>query len=362
MKLNLYTGTPPSDDREGVTIDVMNEREIAEHVNLPFDELVAAAAAQRTYAVDTSYSPHKIVEPQAKKNSEVKKEELGNAVIYLGDCRDAFQKIADNSVDLIATDPPYFLDGMGDEWSDVELKKKEARAGTVSGLPVGMKFDPAQGKRLEEFFYSISKEAMRVLKPGGFLVSFSQGRLFHRIAIAAEDAGFEVRDMLVWEHNGGQGKAFTQNHFVQKMKISNAEKEDIIKKLQHRKTPQLRPKFEAILLAQKPKQGTFVENWLKWKTGLIKTDFETQQTTVFNYKKPHLRKEIDHMTIKPIDLMERLIEVFTTPKQVVLDPFMGSGTTGIAALQKRRKFIGFEIEKKYFKIAEKRIKDYEEAG
>lgn len=279
--------------------------------------------------------------------------------MYLADCLDAFQKIANNSVDFIATDPPYFLDGMGSDWSDKELKKKEARAGAIRGLPVGMKFDPEQGKRLEEFFFNVSKEAVRVLKPGGFMVSFSQGRLFHRIAVAAEDAGFEVRDMLAWEHNGGQGKAFTQTHFVKKMKIPKEEKESIIKKLQDRKTPQLRPKFEAILLAQKPKQGTFVENWLKWKTGLIKADFETQQTTIFNYKKSHMRKEIDHMTIKPVDLMSRLIEVFSTKKQTVLDPFMGSGTTGVAALKTGRKFIGFEIEEKYFKIAEKRLKNYE---
>ena len=292
----------------------------------------------------------------------MKKEEVDEATIYLADCMDAFQKIADNSVDFVATDPPYFLDGMGDEWSDVDLKKKEARAGAIGGLPVGMRFDPLQGKRLEEFFYGVAKEMARVLKPGGFMISFSQGRLFHRIAVAAEDAGFEVRDMLAWEHNGGQGKAFTQDHFVRKMKISNAEKEAIIKKLQNRKTPQLRPKFEAILLAQKPKQGTFVENWLKWKTGLIKNDFETQQATIFNYKKSKNRKEIDHMTVKPTDLMERLIEVFSTKKQVVLDPFMGSGTTGVAALRKGRKFIGFEIEERYFKIAKKRLKDYEKAG
>lgn len=310
-----------------------------------------------------SYSPHKIQESPAKKKvGVVQKEEVGNATIYLANCIDAFQKLSDNSIDFIATDPPYFLDGMDNEWSDKNLKKKEAHAGAIQGLPIGMKFDPLQGKRLEEFFYNVSKEAIRVLKPGGFMVSFSQGRLFHRIAVAAEDAGFEIRDMLAWEHNGGQGKAFTQNHFVQKMKLPNAEKESIIRKLQNRKTPQLRPKFEAILMAQKPKQGTFVDNWLKWRTGLISTEFESSQTTILNYKKSHQRKKIDHMTVKPLDLMERLVEIFSTPRQVVLDPFMGSGTTGVAALRRGRRFIGFEIERKYFRIAEKRLKNYEKAG
>jgi site-specific DNA-methyltransferase (adenine-specific) len=275
--------------------------------------------------------------------------------ILNGDCLDAFLKLQDSSIDFIATDPPYFLDGMGNDWSDGQLKLKQSKAKAIGGLPVGMKFDPQQGIRLQIFFNKVSKQALRVLKPGGFMISFSQGRLYHRLAMAAEDAGFEIRDMLIWEHGGGQGKAFTQDHFVNKMRISDIDKEKIIKKLENRKTPQLRPKFEAILLAQKPKDGTFVQNWLKWRTSLIKTDFDVQQTTIFNYNKPNSGKTIDHMTVKPVDLMARLIEVFSIPGQIVLDPFMGSGTTGVAALKTGRKFIGFELEKKYFEIAKERL-------
>lgn len=286
-------------------------------------------------------------------------ERIRDATIYNADCLVAFRELSDNSVDLIATDPPYFLDGMDNDWSHQNLKKKQSRAKAIGGLPVGMKFDPEQGKRLEKFFEQVSRESLRVLKPGGFLISFSQGRLYHRLSIAAENAGFEVRDMLVWEHGGGQGKAFTQDHFVKKMNLPVDEQESIITKLQNRKTPQLRPKFEAILLAQKPKNGTFVNNWLKWNTGLIKTDFDVQQTTIFKYNKPNKRKTIDHMTVKPVDLMERLIEVFSIPGQVVLDPFLGSGTTGVAALRTNRKFIGFEIDKNYFDISKKRLQDYE---
>ncbi|MDP3726280.1 MAG: site-specific DNA-methyltransferase [bacterium] len=282
--------------------------------------------------------------------------QIGNAAIYNQDCLLAFKNLQDCSVDFIATDPPYFLDGMDDDWSDSDLKRKQAKAVTVGGLPVGMKFDPQQGKRLQDFFHKVSKQALRVLKPGGFMVAFSQGRLYHRLAVAAEDAGFEIRDLLIWEHNGGQGKAFSQNHFVNKMEISTEEKDNIINSLQNRKTPQLRPKFEPMVLAQKPKDGTFVQNWLKWKTGLVKIDFDMhQQTTIFNYKKIIKQLTIDHMTVKPEDLMERLIEIFSTPGQVVLDPFLGSGTTGEAALRSGRSFIGFEIENRYFDMSVKRL-------
>jgi len=286
------------------------------------------------------------------------KHTIGDAIVYNDDCFTVFPQLANCSVDFVATDPPYFIDGMGDEWSDDKLREKEAKSGVVRGLPVGMKFDPAQGIRLEQFFYKASLEMIRVLKPGGFMVAFSQGRLYHRLAMAAENAGFEVRDMLIWEHGGGQGKAFTQNHFVMKMQLPDDEKESIIRRLRGRKTPQLRPKFEAILLAQKPRQGTFIANWLEWGTGLIEVDFRPQQTTVFAFGKANgFRKSIEHMTIKPVDLMQRLVEVFTVPGQVVLDPFMGSGSTGVAALGVKRRFVGFEIDSGYFKISEGRIED-----
>lgn len=134
-------------------------------------------------------------------------------------------------MDFLLSDPPYFLDQLDDKWSHEAIGQNMRKAGAVGGLPVGMKFDPVQGRRLEAFFHQVSLEAIRVLKPGAFMVAFSQGRLVHRLATAAEDAGFEIRDLFVWEHEGGQGKAFTHTHFVERMDISAKEKKSIIKKL-----------------------------------------------------------------------------------------------------------------------------------
>lgn len=109
------------------------------------------------------------------------------------------------------------------------------------------------------------------------------------------------------------------------MDVSRTEKSRILRALDGRKTPQLRPKFEPMILAQKPRDGTFVANWMKRRTGLVKLDFagdRYQQTTIFNYAKPHKNREFNHMTIKPAAMFERLIEVFTEPGQVVLDPFL----------------------------------------
>lgn len=282
--------------------------------------------------------------------------------LFNKDCRDGLKNIPDNSIDFIVTDPPYFIDGMGDDWNDENLNKKKSKAGVIGGLPVGMKFDREQGKKLQNFLEPVCLQFYRILKPGGFCVVFSQGRLYHRSAMALDLAGFEIRDLLGWRYDG-QAKAFSQNHFIQKdKKLSMQEKQNLIAELDGLKTPQLKPQIEPMALAQKPKIGTFVENWKKYKVGLLNTK-ETLDGrfpgNIMEISKQSRRNEIDekidHITIKPVNLISHLIRLFTQKGQVVLDPFCGSGSHGVAALQNERFFIGFEVEKKYYDISIKRL-------
>jgi site-specific DNA-methyltransferase (adenine-specific) len=285
-----------------------------------------------------------------------------NIKIVQADCLLALDKIESNSVDCIITDPPYFLDGMENNWNLEKLQEKKDKAKVIGGLPVGMKFDPQQGKRLQEFMSEVAKKLLRVLKPGGFFLCFSQGRLYHRMVVAIEETGFEIRDMLIWKKTG-QAKAFSQDHFVKKMKISEKEKKIILNSLANRKTPQLKSESEPIVLAQKPKEGTFITNWIKWETGLINIDKSLNgnfPSTVMDVRKPTGKERIiNHMTLKPVKLIENLTLIFTKKNQVILDPFMGSGTTGIACLNTDRKFIGIEINDYYFSLAENRLKEHE---
>ena len=152
------------------------------------------------------------------------------------DCREHVTTMEDSSVSLIVTDPPYFIDGMGDDWSKDALERRLRPGGVVGSLPIGMKFDAMQGTRLQAFLKPIAHEWMRLIKPGGFVLCFSQNRLVHHTAMAIEMAGFEIRDMLAWRYEG-QAKAFTQEHFVRKRRIPEAEKKRLIKKLAGRKTP-----------------------------------------------------------------------------------------------------------------------------
>lgn len=286
-------------------------------------------------------------------------EQVSSYTIFHEDCRLGLKRLTADSVDFIITDPPYFIDGMGDDWNDKKLKNKAAKAGIVGGLPVGMKFDREQGARLQRFLEPLAREFLRVLKPGGFCVVFSQGRLYHRTACALDNAGFEIRDLLGWKYEG-QAKAFSQSHFIRRDKrLSAAEKEKLIAALDGMKTPQLKPQIEPMSLAQKPRDGTFVENWQKHGVGLMDTreslDGRFPGNIMEVSKQGKNSDKIDHMTVKPVALIAHLIKLFTRPGQIVLDPFLGSGTHGAAALQTQRRFIGFEIEKRYCRFAEGRL-------
>ena len=278
--------------------------------------------------------------------------------LYLDDCRNVLKQLNDNSVDLIITDPPYFIDGMGNDWNKENLSKKVKKAKVVGGLPVGIKFDVEQGKKLQEFMEPICNEFMRILKPGGFCIIFSQARLYHRMAIATENAGFEIRDMLGWKYEG-QAKAFSLNHFVKKMKnLTEEEQNQIIKEMDGWKTPQLKPQIEPMVMAQKPKEGTFIENWIKYNVGLVNTTESLDGMfpgNIMEVSKKERDEKIEHLTVKPVKLISHLVKLFSKENQIVLDAFMGSGSHGVASLQNNRKFIGIEIDKDYFEIAKNRI-------
>ena len=261
------------------------------------------------------------------------------------DCRVGMTQIDENTVSLVLTDPPYFIDGMGSEWNTEKLTAR-VKAGVVGSLPAGMRFSIEQGRNLQKFLSPIAEEWMRVIRPGGFCLVFSQNRLSHRTAIALEDAGFEIRDVLLWRYEG-QAKAFSQTHFVRKRNLPVEEKERLIRKLDGRKTPQLKPQGEMIILAQVPREGTFVDNWDKWETGLIDVKNPLINATQFPgtvipAKKP--KDRYGHMTPKPVDLLRHLIRIFSAPRAIVLDSFAGTGSTGVAAILEGRAFIGYEIE------------------
>ena len=275
------------------------------------------------------------------------------------DCRLGMRRIEAGSISLVLTDPPYFIDGMDDEWNNAKLRSR-VKPGVIGGLPAGMKFDRVQGRNLYKFLLPIAEEWRRVLKPGAFALCFSQPRLVHHAAMAMEDAGFEIRDMLAWRYEG-QPKAFKQEHFVRRKRdLPQHVKERMIRDLEGRKTPQLKPQMELIVLAQLPREGTFVDNWLNHRAGLIDTENPLVSPgqfpgTVIPVPKP--RERFGNMAVKPVLLLRHLIRIFCASGDaaVVMDPFAGSGSTGIAARMEGRGFVGFEKDEATAKAANCRV-------
>jgi len=294
--------------------------------------------------------------------------------IELISCLDGMKKLPENSIDMVCTDPPYFLDGLGDDWNKGKLDKKGASS-VVGNLPKGMKFDRKQSRKFYEFYSEVSKEIFRVLKPGGAFVSFSSPRLYHSMTMAVEESGFEIRDMLAWVYTQSQVKAFSQDHIIEKDKTKSREQKDNLKELcKDWRTPQLKPAIEPMCLAVKPIEGRYIDNFEKYGTGLLNTSDETKvdgkfpsnvMTTqegvldaVFLVKKPTKAEKGDfntHLSVKPLELVEHLIKLFTKDESIILDPFMGSGTTAVAAVKSNRKYIGFDINQEYIDISNKRV-------
>lgn len=280
--------------------------------------------------------------------------------LYEGDCRAVLSRLRARTVHVVVTDPPYFLDGLDAGWRKGTAGPRGT--GAVGGLPVGMRFSPAQGGRLQAFLEPIAQQLWRVLKPGAFVLMFSAPRLAHRVAAALESSDFEIRDQFAWHYRRkSQFKAFKQDHFVKRRTdMLPSEKEEAIRRLDGRRTPQLRPQFESIVCAQKPREGTFVDNWLRHRTGLIDATQALDgrvPSTVMAIEKSTRERYNGHLTPKPVELCEHLIRVFSAPGQTVLDPFMGSGTTCIAAHKTGRRSIGIDVCHDYIQIARKRLEE-----
>jgi len=300
--------------------------------------------------------------------------------IILGDAEKILSQIKDNSIDLVLTDPPYFLDKMDNNWSHKTVSTITNYCHTVKSLPPGMKFDREQGKRFYEWYFKISKELYRVLKPGGFFFSFSSPRLYHRMVSAVDDAGFLIRDCFIWLYTQNQPKAMSLNHFIDKLDSDKKTNFELKEKLNGWKTPQIKSCFEPIMMAQKEHEKTFLNNMLKYDVGLLNTNvkigedmFPSNVMTTekideivdkyFLLPKPtkEERGEFNiHKTVKPLAICEYIINLTTFSEQaIVLDPFVGSGTTAIAAKKLGRKFIGIDTNHEYVDIALERLEHIE---
>jgi len=387
-----------------------------------------------------------------------------NYTLHCGDNREVLRTMADASVDSIVCDPPYELGFMGKRWDST-----------------GIAYD-----------VTLWTECLRVLKPGGHLVAFGGSRTYHRLAVAIEDAGFEIRDQIQWIYGSGFPKSLDVSKAMDKQAGVEHLREDAgpnpayrprayvwnqgggetpirperkttphldIAKAWHGWGTALKPAHEPAVLARKPLTGTVADNVMTWGCGALNIDgcrvgdeqwvrkggnqstpygskitWNTSSTPdidrtqtgrwpanvildeaaaqvldeqsgyaksnggIRNNKKvmdmfllgknpilalsPYhdsggasrffyvakaskaereagLDSDSDranhHPTVKPIELMRYLVRLVTPNGGTVLDPFMGSGSTGCAAMLEGMDFIGIDITPEYVEIARRRI-------
>ena len=209
-------------------------------------------------------------------------------MIYNEDCLEGMKRLEDNSVDLIATDPPYCI-------------------GASSN---GIKSSFADLNLMRPFFEQLFSEWQRILKDGGHCYLCTDWRTYpflYSIIIKY----LTVRNLIVWDYDWIKcGNFYRYTH-------------------------------ELIIFATNGKSGR----------DFPKSESDVWRMKCINYTDPNKL----HQAQKPVELMERMIKNSSSEGDTVLDCFMGSATTAIACLNLNRKFIGFEIDEKYFDIAKKRI-------
>jgi len=305
-------------------------------------------------------------------------EDKDNITIINADCIIELNKLEDNSIDCVITDPPYFIDKLDNKWCSIKVNS-DVKNSHITHLPKGMKFDKSQVKNLYDYYLELSKLLFRKMKPGAYFLSFSSPRLYHTIAMSCEIAGFEIRDMINWTYTQSMPKGMSVSHIIEKMKLTEEEKIKLIDEYKDYKTPQIRSCFEPICVAMKPLgKLTFIQNELQFKTGLLDfsqkvgidndrvpaniittEEYNESYDKNFLVSKPSKSEKGEnntHITIKPLSLIEHLIKLFSKKGSLVVDPFLGSGTTALACKNTERKCIGIELNEEYYNICLNRCK------
>ena len=293
--------------------------------------------------------------------------------IILGDSTEILKSIPAASIHAIISDIPY---GIGcDEWDVLHNNRNTAYGGASSAQLAAKGLFRRRGKPLNGWSEADKQipaeyqnwcamwagDWVRVLKPGGSCFVFAGRRYAHRCVVALEDAGFTFKDMLSWEKDKAP-------HRAQRLSAIYKRRNDEFNERRWTgwRVANLRPLFEPILWFQKPYKtgGTIADNVLENEVGawnenaLIRYNLHTETREVFsNIIKIRTSTEDHgkHVAQKPLELMELLISLVTMEGQTVMDPFMGSGTTCVAAQKLNRHYIGIDIDPKSVHIAKERL-------
>ncbi|MDR2685308.1 MAG: site-specific DNA-methyltransferase [Rickettsiales bacterium] len=242
--------------------------------------------------------------------------------IYNGDCFEIMERLAAENpnglVDCIITDPPYFLSNGG----------LSCQAGKAVIVDKG-DWDKSMGV-LENHAFNRRWLALcqKLLKPNGTIWVSGTHHVIHSIGFAMQELEMKILNEISWEKPNPPPN-LSCRYFTHST--------------------------ETIIWAAKNENSKHCFNYDLMRS----INGGKQMKTVWQFLPPSNDEKFygKHPTQKPVKLMERFIQASTMPGNVILDPFMGSGTTGVAALMHDRQFIGIEQDAEHFKLAEKRLED-----
>lgn len=279
-------------------------------------------------------------------------DKIHNNTVQCGNSIELIKKLPDNSVHLILSDIPY---GIGlEDWDVLHANSNTAYGGTSPGQEKAGAVFKKRGKPIngwseadkkipyeyQEWCATWAAEWLRVLKPGGSVFIFAGRRFSHRAICALEDAGFNFRDLLGWTRPRAVYRAQRLSVvFDRRNDKSSAEFWD------GWRVGNLKPTFEPIIWAFKPYRITIADNTSENQLGAFnQSKFEQYFGGIDNVFECGMAPGEGglHPAQKPVRLMEALIDLVTIPGQLVIDPFAGSGTTGVAASNLGRDFILME--------------------
>ncbi len=249
-----------------------------------------------------------------------------NFSLYWGDCRKVLKKFPEEHFDMIFADPPYLLSNGG----------ITVHAGRMVSVNKG-KWDKSNGiKEDYRFHEDWLKECQRVLKPNGTIWVSGTYHSIYACGLALQKLGYHILNDICWyKQNASPNiscRYFTASH------------ETLI---WARKSKKARHKFNYRLA----KEGSWSDDFLK------KPGKQMRSVWAIGTPKPSEKKFSKHPTQKPLELLRRVVLTSTDEGDLVLDPFTGSSTAGLAAYMYGRKFIGIDTEKNYLDLSIKRFLD-----
>ncbi len=286
--------------------------------------------------------------------------------ITLGDCMDYLPNLANNSVDLFLSDIPYGISL--DDWDVLHNNTNSALLGSSPaqkdktafkrrGKPINgwSQSDRNIGRECQNWCQDWATKVYPKMKKGSFLFVFGARRTIHRVINALEDSGFLLKDILAWKKPSAHHRAQRVSIIFERRGLLEA-----AEKWSGWRLGNLAPIWEPIAWFTKPYKigGTIADNIIENEIGAINTENaklnNSSPTNLleFGFEKDEARI---HEAQKPLSLLKYLIKLTTREDQIVLDPFIGSGSTAIAAKQLERKFIGFEMNEKYYQESIRRL-------